>query len=149
VDGLTIDLDDRIEVRPCTGCGGETRTWRGYVYEEGDAFAIYFAQYSPGHADRVLALDVAIGDWNEDIPPETRRRVGLHVRAHETEYRFTVADPEEWLWSESDPFGRLMARDEAVNHPQIDRFYRVAEFVIGSDPRINSYLEGGSRFTTV
>jgi hypothetical protein len=139
---FTIELQEGVQTGRCSGCGSEHRTLRGYVYESGDAFALYDAQLAPEHGPWPVALDIAVGDWDEDAPAERRRRIGLWVRSDSESYRVTVAETQTWPWQDSEVFGRVLPRQEALADPEIDRFYEVADFVVYSDPRIRAYLEG-------
>ena len=127
---LSLETDPEIETKPCLGCGGVTKTVRGFVYRDGDAYALYFAQMSPGHPDRGLALDIAISDWDEGAGDDYLR-VGLWVRPTPDEISMSVAEYPGWPWKQSDAtFGRLMDRDEALTSSSLSAYYEVADFVV-------------------
>jgi len=54
----------------------------------------------------------------------------------------SVLDPIQWPWKDSDAFGRLMPRAEALVDDRIDRFHEEADLVDVQDPGIRAYLEG-------
>jgi hypothetical protein len=138
---LAIEIDPKVEPHTCSHCGAESTQFKGYVYDGGDAYSIYHAALYPSHADRRFALDVAIGDWDEQAEPGSRARVALLVSPRETDVVLSVHDREGWNWADSEIFGAVLSREDALALPNIADFYRVAEFVIDNDPRIAAYVK--------
>lgn len=125
----------------CPHCGSQYSTVRGFVYEADEAYAPYFAGLYPGHEDRRMALDIAMGDWDDAAPEATRTRVALEIWPDSSDINMHVHERENWNWADSETFGRLLSRDEALAHPDIDQYFEVAGFIVSHDPRIEAYLD--------
>src|SRR5262245_8338527 len=126
---LTIELDPETRPHTCGHCGSESIHIKGYVYDDGNAYAIYHAAIYPTHGDRKFALDVSMGGWDEHAGPERRMRVAILVWPQEADIHMSIHDREKWNWADSKEFGVVLSRDEALRLSSLPDFYRVAEFV--------------------
>jgi len=56
----------------CECCGNVTVRLTRFVYRNGDAHAVYYAQYTSGHSEKRLSGLIGIGEWGEMGTPEER-----------------------------------------------------------------------------
>ncbi len=112
----------------------------GFVYRNGDAFAVYYAGWSPGHEERGVTMAIATGEWAENSGPGDRISIGLQVHSKETEIQFRVVDPEHSPWGETALFGKMLSRDHALASSAWKPTLEVAELVARDDPRVLAAL---------
>lgn len=135
---ISLELGEEMPVRPCACCGGETQSAYGFIYQDGDAYAIYHAGWSPAHPELGVDLALTFGEWDEETAPESRYRVGMIVCPTPTQYEFSVVDPTQSSWTNGPE--RFLTRDEVLRHPLRDEFFRVGENVIDQDHRVAAAL---------
>ena len=138
---LTIELGDEIEPALCQCCGNETRRVYGFVFQDSNAYAVYFAAWTVGHVETGVAIAICLGDWGEDSSPTGRYCVSLMCRATDDQFQFTVIDPTQSPWADITLVGKRLRREEALAHPEAGEFFHIAEHVISDDPRVSSFLK--------
>lgn len=125
----------------CACCGKESITAHGFVYSGDEPFAVYFAGWVPEHPEQGVTMAIAIGKWDERSTADDRAAVGVDAFPNGNEIQFAVLDAERSPWSETELFGRLLSRQEALQHPQLPAILAVAESIVRSDPRVRRVLE--------
>lgn len=66
----------RIEFEPpehslCECCGKTTTRLTRFVYKNDDAYAVYYANFTPQHPEKVLRGLISLGEWGDDnVGPE-------------------------------------------------------------------------------
>ncbi len=134
---LSIELGPAPQRDRCDCCGGPRSEIEGWVEADGDSYACYFGAYTTGHG--YLSLAVCFG--GDDAGAEDRFAVLLRARARGDEFEFMVGGPDESPWElDTESFGPLLGRDEALAHPRIREAYRVGEALVREDPRVNAWL---------
>ena len=125
----------------CDCCEGTTTRLTRFVRKDGDAYAIYYAMYSDNHPERVVKLAVCLGEWAQDAEPVNRTAFALTMRCDESDYLLTVVDADESPWRGIRILGKMLNRDEALNHPWIKDVFHITDHVVTDDPEIKSYFE--------
>jgi hypothetical protein len=138
---LSIEIGEDLGINACSHCGSEYSTVRGFIYDSGDAYALYFAALYPDNTDHRMALDIAMGDWEDAAPAAARLRVALEVWPQGDNINMHIHDRHNWNWSDSETFGRLLGRDEALSRADIGSYLEVADFIVTHDPRLQPYLD--------
>jgi hypothetical protein len=141
VGQITLELGSSHKSGTCPCCGGETWTANGFLYLDGDANAVYLATWALRHPESGIDMAIGLGDWGEDAGPEDRYCVGLYVRDQGDDIQFTILDPENSGWSNSEVLGRMMTRQESLAHPEIGHVFHLADHIVRDDPRIKEVLE--------
>ncbi len=95
---ITIEPGEAKESTYCECCGNKTETVYGFVYNNNDAYAVYFASWTIGHLERGVTMAIGLGGWAEGGIPDQRRSVGFECRTTEDQIQFAVIDPEQSLW---------------------------------------------------
>ena len=126
----------------CECCGGVTTTLTRFVYEDGDAYAIYYARFGVTHEPRVVDAVVSIGDWGEESEPWDRVAIAFSLRAGETEYRVTVVDAAESPWQGKALLGRMLDRAEALEHERLAEVFHISDHMVREDIPLRDYLNG-------
>jgi len=137
---LRLEVGEPPEARPCECCGATSRTAHGFVYRDGDAYAIYYAGWSDGHPERGASMAVAVGEWAEGSSPADRVSVGVRAIPTPSSVDFTVLNPDESPWGETPLLGKMLGRDQALAHPALAEVMDVAEHIVRDDARVRSFL---------
>ena len=126
----------------CDCCGGMTVSLTRFVFEDGDAHAVYYARFGEQHEPRVVEAVVSIGEWGEGTGPWDRVAFPLRLRAVETEYQVTVVNTAESPWQGVALLGRMLDRDEALAHEWLAAVFHVTDHMVVDDQAIREYLNG-------
>src|SRR5688500_18749553 len=86
-------------VTGCDQCGHESRTFRGLVYEGGDAFGIYLAAYTESHPEIGVSMAISLAGWGEGANPMTKECVALEWRNADSGTGCAVIDAANSIWA--------------------------------------------------
>ncbi len=135
---LSIELGQEKKPTYCSCCGGQINSVYGFIFKDGNAYAVYHATWSVAHPEAGVDIAIDFDDWGKSEGLENRWSVGLLVRTTELEYQFQFRSPENSAWGKSEERGRMLSREEALSHPQKDEFLHVADHIVFEDPRIKT-----------
>ena len=138
---LTFELKEPTRSR-CDCCGGVTVSLTRFVYEHGDAHAIYYARFGEQHKPRIVEAVVSIGEWGEGAGPWDRVAFPLQLRAMNTEYQVTVVDAAESPWHGVALLGRMLDREEALRHDRLPEVFHVTDHMVVDDQPLRNHLNG-------
>src|SRR5438093_2037962 len=116
---IKIESEEPVQSSPCSDCGSLTTTLTRFVYEDDDAFAIYYARFTEAHPEHPVKLAVGLGNWDEAAPPDDRQSFALDLRVVESRYEVMVTDADASPWKNAKVIGRMLSRTEALSHPRI------------------------------
>ena len=140
---LSAEFEPPKDSQRCACCGGLTTQLTRFVYRDGDAYAIYLAQFSNNHPDRVVLATVSLGEWGGDSTAQDRVAFALQLGVSDAAYQVSVLSAEESPWREKQILGRTLDRKEALSHPRIDEVFEVTDFMVAEDEPLKEYLNGG------
>src|SRR5207342_1726804 len=101
----------------CECCGTENVTLTRFVLQNGNAHAVYYAQYCRGHeSDRISGM-VGLGPWGESAAETDRLAFPFQIWASEDNYNVVLVDASESPRSDVTFLGRVLDREEALSHP--------------------------------
>jgi hypothetical protein len=135
---ISIEPSGQRDPYKCPHCGNESHTVWGFVYCDGNAYAVYYAGWTLGHED--TGVLIGMGEWGEGTEPDNRYSFGLVVRSHGSDFAFMVVGPDDSPIGEVKFIGHLLSRQEALSHPEIQDVYHVAEHIVRDDPRLAAAL---------
>ena len=138
---LTFGLEEPTSSK-CECCGGGTTSLTRFVYEDGNAYAIYYARFGLDHDPRVVEVVVSVGEWGEDSGPWDRVAFSLRLRATEGEYQVTVVDAAESPWEGVELLGRILDRADALQHERLDEIFHITDHMVRDDVPLRDYLNG-------
>lgn len=98
---------DKQRTSHCSCCGNLTRTVWGFIYKDGDAFAIYYVIWTMAHiAEHGATFQLVLGDYKEGSRAEKRSLAELLYRPGESGGFMVVdavADPTSTLYKQGIP----------------------------------------------
>lgn len=125
----------------CECCGSASTRLTRFVYQNGEAFAVYYALLSKGHSEREIQLVVSLGEWDADEVPDCRVAFSLVMWATESDYNVRAMNADESPWHNIKILGRMLNRDEALVHPWIDDVFHITDHIVEDDAEIKSFFE--------
>jgi hypothetical protein len=137
---LSIEPIGTPKVSVCECCGRETLSGHGFVYEDKQPRAIYFATFHHAQNDSAVDLAIGIGEWNDDGSRRFCAAFGIHVFPTESEIRIRVVDPSESPWANTSVLGPLMGREQALRHPLKAKMFEIADCIIQHDAKVVAHL---------
>ena len=140
--GTVLEIKPGLEstVGHCDACGHESKTFRGFVYEDGDPFAIYACHYTDSHPEQGVSMAISLRGWGEGATPELKECVVLQWRNTETGPGCRVVDAQDTAWAREDILGRMLTRDEALASGRAKEAFTVSDAVWLSDRRLQEAL---------
>jgi hypothetical protein len=138
---LTFEFPEPSSSR-CDCCGGVTTSLTRFVYQDGDAYAIYYARFGVTHEPRVVDAVVSLGEWGEEAGPGDRVAFPFRLRAAESEYQVTVVDAAESPWEGVKLLGRMLDRAEALHHERLAEVFHISDHMVREDVPLRDYLDG-------
>lgn len=135
---LEIEFDEP-QREQCQCCGNTTTRLTRFVYQYGDAFAVYFALFTEGHEDQVVHLLIGLGEWGEDAPPEKRTAFAVKIWQDDN-WNVTVTDRIQSPWRRTEFLGNILDREEALNHPWIQDVFHISDYVVMQDKLVIDYF---------
>lgn len=137
---LTIESEPPAVGEPCECCGGRTTSLTRFVEWNGDAYAVYYAQFSDNHPDGHVSALISIWDWGEDSSPAERRSFYVRIRLHEENLQISAFDARCSPWEQVDIMGRTLDREEALAHPRIKDVFHIPDHIEAENQPIIDYF---------
>ncbi|MBW8360827.1 MAG: hypothetical protein K0M56_01425 [Kaistella sp.] len=135
---LKIEFEEP-HIETCDCCGKGIVKLTRFVYEDDDAFAIYYAKFTKEHEDKVVTGIISIGDWGNDEEPKTRTAFPFRIWTNDENYQVGLMDKEESSWQQ-DLLGNILDRSEALNHPWIKDVFHITDHIVTEDKEVIEYL---------
>lgn len=133
---FSFDGEPFVRTSHCDECGESHEGVTGFVLRDGDAYAIYFANWYP-HTQEAY-LDVVLGSFAEAGTGDDRVTFGCRV-GHVESQREPAASlvPAGTTLSDSTEWGTPLDRPAALEHPRLDDFWDVVDWLIVNDPTLH------------
>lgn len=139
---ISIEFADRSEdPQPCPCCGGRTTRLTRFVYSDGDAHAVYYAQYSDNHPHKWVSALISLGKWSNGSSPADRVAFAVRIRLAEGQVQVMLVDSAESPWHGEDFLGRILDRHEALKHRWKKEAFHITDHMVVDDPDIREYFE--------
>ncbi len=139
---LTIDDDRRVQTLMCDQCGAYYEKVTGFVYEDGDALAVYYAACHNHGGQHEAWIDVIFGDWGTD---DSSKNVTFGCRvgpvANSDEPAATLV-PAAAVYGDSPIFGHKLTREEALTHQLLADNWRVVDYILVTDATVSAHVYG-------
>lgn len=136
-----LEVGKDAEPSLCKCCGKTSCVAHGFVYKQGDAYAVYFASWSTMHTDKKVMFAIAIGEWDDSSSVADRTCFGIEAQDLNNDIGFRVFEPEESPWPENDLLGVMLSRDEALNNKLLDEVFEILEYVLHNHSALKKYLD--------
>lgn len=132
------------ETYTCECCGKDTVRLTRFVLNDGNAHAVYYAQYSKGHeSDRVRGI-IGLGDWGEEAKPSDRVAFPFELWIKDDNYNVALVDAAESPWHDATFIGRVLNRDEALGHPLCKEAFHITDHIVSEDPQIVDFFNANA-----
>lgn len=140
---MTLEIEPGAEVKDlaCDHCGEPSRRVTGFIHQNGQAHAIYFASCYH-HGGHEAWIDVVFSPtWADDM--DDRLTFGCRVGPIDG-----YSGPQSSLatggaaFSQSRTFGQKLTRDEALKHPRLPEFWAVVDHVLTHDQVVRTHVYG-------
>jgi len=118
-----------------------TQAVTGFVYQDGDAYATYFARWTSGRKEHGANFLVQTGEWGED-PSENRLAVAMEMRILEDGPGFMVIDAQSSPWGEKDLLARKLTREEVMSSPIRQEAFDLIDYIIVADDDVRQFIYG-------
>jgi hypothetical protein len=138
---LRLELGESRDAAPCECCGAKSRTAHGFVYRDGDAYAVYYAGWSDGHPGRGVSLAIAVGEWTDGSSPADRVSIGILATPTPSSVDFMVLNPTESPWGDTPLLGKMLGREHALAHPMLKEAMRIATHIVRDDTHVRRFLD--------
>jgi hypothetical protein len=139
VKELTLEVGRAPRSTSCKKCGRSVVSTAGFVYADGDAYAVYMAALHRHGPKPAADLAVGMGTWaREDAVADAS--AFLHVSADERETTFGFVDPSESSWSGARVLRNQLSAAAARDSHERPELLRVAELVVAEDNAVARHL---------
>jgi hypothetical protein len=139
---IEIEFEEPTTSR-CECCGNSTVRLTRFVYRDGDAYAVYYAQFTPGHEPKRLSGLVSLGKWGEGGEPEDRLAFPFRIWIDDDNFKVGLVDAKDSPWGDVTYLGRILDRAEALEHEWLKEVFHITDHMVTDDKEITRYL--GSR----
>lgn len=132
---------DEPKKEPCDCCGNTSTRLTRFVYQDGDAFSIYYVLFTKGHDEKSAYVLIGLGDWDEDAEPEKRTAFPVKIREDGDSWAVTVTNKTESPWRNVEFLGKIIDREEALEHPWIKDVYHITDHIMAEDKPVREFFE--------
>ena len=139
---FSLELGDEVSNKTCQCCGEQYKSVVGFIKQDSDAYAVYFATLQTGHSDITVGLTVSIGKWWDDTALHERHWIYLTARPSPENFNMRIEEPNCSPNVDFKPLGIALTREEALASRLREDFFAVADYIVAEDPAVNSYLMG-------
>lgn len=124
----------------CECCENESVNLTRFVSKDGNAYAIYYANFTFGHDDKVVNGMIGLGDWGEFSNPENRTAFPFCIWEDEDIYQISLVDRIESPWSDVTFLGKILDRKESLEHNWIKEVFHITDHIIREDKEDINYF---------
>src|ERR1043165_6450781 len=98
---------------PCPCCGRTMVNLTRFVFRDGNAHAVYCAQYTPDHEKRLVSGIIGLGEWGEGTTPDQRLAFPFELWEDADDFHVRLVNAAETPWKDVTFLGRILDREEA------------------------------------
>ena len=125
----------------CQCCGELTTSLTRFVYKDDDAFGVYYAKFTEGHAEKRLSGIIGLGKWgDEELGPEARLAFPFQIWLDGDNLHVGLVNAADSHWSHITFLGRILDRSEALAHLWVKEVFHVTDHMILDDAEIAAYF---------
>lgn len=139
---FSLELGDEVSNKICHCCGERYKSVVGFIKQDNEAYAVYFATLQTGRPDITVGLTVSIGKWWDDTALDERHWIYLTVRPSPENFNMRIDEPNCSPHLNFKPLGIALTRQEALASSLRGEFFAVADYIVPEDPAVNSYQMG-------
>ncbi len=126
----------------CACCGKPAIRLTRFVTQDGKPFAVYFAQFTPGHSEKRVNGLMGLGRWDEKAAPKDRVAIAFQISHHEEKYKVALVEANHTPWHDAGFLGKALHRDEALHHKLRDELFHITDRIVIDDSEVVKYFAG-------
>ena len=136
---LEIELEEpKYDTCPC--CDRELTTLTRFVHKDGNAHAIYYAQFTQDHNQKEVICLIGLGEWGDEVDPSERTAFPVCIWDNEGSWAVSVTNRDESPFANVEFIGEILDRDEALQHPLIKEVFHITDHIVAEDDVILDYF---------
>lgn len=139
----TLEIQPGVSVveELCGHCGQEIALVTGFVYRDGDAYAVYYASCHQVDGPEVWIDGVFSPTWADGV--DDHLTFGCRVGCVDggASCAASLVDAAS-AWGESPEFGHKLSRQAALEHRLLDEFWALVDHVLVHDVLVRNHLFG-------
>ena len=124
----------------CPCCGNVTLRLTRFVYSDDNAHAVYYAAFTPGHAEKRLCGLIGLGEWGEGSQPADRVAFPFEIRTNHDNFQVGLTNAADSPWRDVQFLGRVLDRAESLLHPRIRDVFHITDHMVTDDKAIAEYF---------
>jgi hypothetical protein len=125
----------------CECCQNTTVKLTRFVYHDNNAFAVYYAQFTPCHDEKRLSGIIGLGEWGGDeLGPESRLAFPFQIWLNGGNFQVGLIDAADSPWREVTFLGRILNREEALAHKWLDDVFHITDHIVTEDPDVVKFF---------
>ncbi|MBB6251505.1 hypothetical protein [Nitrospirillum iridis] len=136
---LTFEFEEPQE-SVCDCCGNVSVRLTRFVYRDGDAYAVCYAQFTKDHPEKRLSGIISLGEWGDDVPPEDRVAFPFQIWTDKHNFQVGLVNANSSPWRHVTLMGRILDRDEALKHPWLSEVFHITDHMVADDPQITGFF---------
>jgi hypothetical protein len=143
---LRVEPSKSNDFGPCDCCGAMSRTVWGYLYEDDEARAVYYVQWTLGQVARHGAnVDLLMGSWGDAATPEQRVAVSLVYRVGPHGPEFASIDPDRREHAKTGLAAHLIPGRHVLGNRVGADAYAFMHAIFGQDPRVAELVQAAQK----
>ena len=123
------------EIESCPDCGRSIYEGMGILIRDGSDLATYAYRWSEGHESR---FSLAIAGVTDGVMRDGFVVVSSHSVGDDL--HFSVVDPADAPWGDTEEFGRVLNRNEALNGSSYPDLFDLVDAITQYEPRLVSRI---------
>jgi len=127
-------------VDKCECCGQEMVRLTRFVYQDDNAFSVYYAKFTRTHDDKVVYGLISLGEWGEGTEPIDRIAFPFRIWTNDTDYQIGLVDCKDSPWHDVEYLGRILDRQEALKHNWLKDVFHITDHIVRDDKVIIDYF---------
>jgi len=135
---ITIEFEEP-NISVCKCCGQANTNGTRFVYQDDDAFAVYYIQFTKGHSEKIATGIISIGDWGTDNEPKNRVAFPFKIWTKEQNYQVGLIDKVDSPWQHK-LLGTILDRNTALKHPWIKDVFHITDHIVSEDKIVIQYF---------
>jgi hypothetical protein len=128
----------------CNCCGSNIVRLTRFVYQNDDAFAVYYAKFVTGHDEKIVYGLISLGDWGEGAEPKDRLAFPFRIWLKENDFQVGLVDREDSPWKDVEYLGQILDRKDALLHHWIKDVFHITDHMVEDDKLIVNYFSEAS-----
>jgi hypothetical protein len=126
----------------CDCCGNTTASLTRFVYQDGYAYAVYYAMFTEGHPDAAISGLIILGDWGDGATQADRVAFPFRLWADGDTNNVSLLDAAQSPWGQGISLARVLDRAEALTHPWKQEVFHITDQMVIEDREIAEFLNG-------